>query len=56
MKQSKSSLLTCEIMYAMLMQIMTMRMGIFLGNLFWGCANMHVAQTVLAVGQQWVAN
>jgi hypothetical protein len=32
-----------------------MLMGSF-GQGVWGSANVHVAQTVLAVGQRWVAN
>jgi hypothetical protein len=34
---------------------MVMLMG-FLSKLFWGFENLCVAQTVRAVGQQWVAN
>jgi hypothetical protein len=33
-----------------------MFMGVFGHELFWGFADVHDAQTVLAAGQQWVAN
>jgi hypothetical protein len=54
MRQSKNPELMCEIMYAMFEQVMIMLMGIF-GQTVWGSANMHIAQTVLSVRQQWVA-
>jgi hypothetical protein len=51
MKQSENSVLMCEIMYAMFKESWPL-----LGNLFWGSANLHFRQTVLAEGRQGVAN
>jgi hypothetical protein len=55
MKQSKNSLLTCEIMYAKFEQVMIMLMGIF-GQAGFFAANVHIAQTMLAAGQLWMPN
>jgi hypothetical protein len=52
MKESKNSVLTCEILYSMLWQVMKLLMGIF-GQAVLGFANVHTTETVLAVGQQW---
>jgi hypothetical protein len=52
MKQSKKSVIACEIMYAMLSKSLKCSWA-RLGTLLWGSANVHVTQTVLAaVGGQ----
>jgi hypothetical protein len=55
MKQSKNSVLTFEIMYAMFKQVMKMLIGIF-GQAVLGFLNVHATETAPAVGQQWVAS
>jgi hypothetical protein len=54
MKQSKNFVWTCESMYAILKSFQCSRA--FLGELLLASANMHTTQTVLAAGQQRVAN
>jgi hypothetical protein len=56
MKQSKNSVLTCEIMYGMFQQVMIMLMGIIGQAVLGLCKPSHRTQTVLAVEKQWGAN
>jgi hypothetical protein len=53
-KQSKNSVLTCEIWYAMFQQVIAMLMCIL--GLSCGLSCGHVTQEALAAGQQLVAN
>jgi hypothetical protein len=54
-KRSKNVVLSCEIIHVMFEQVIIMLVGNF-GKLIWGSANVHVTQTVLAAGPQWVEN